>query len=103
MAATIDPSVLHEVALTESEYALIVDLLGREPNPVELGVFGAMWSEHCSYKTSKPLLKGFPTTGPGVLHGPGENAGAIHVGDGRAGVFKIQSPNHPSAIQPHGG
>ncbi len=103
MAATIDPSVLHEVALTEPEYALIVELLGREPNPVELGVFGAMWSEHCSYKTSKPLLKAFPTSGPGVLQGPGENAGAIDVGDGWAVVFKIESHNHPSAIEPHAG
>ncbi len=103
MAATIDPSVLHEVALTESEYSRIVELLGREPNPAELGVFGAMWSEHCSYKTSKPLLKGFPTSGPGVLQGPGENAGAIDVGDGWAVVFKIESHNHPSAIEPHAG
>jgi phosphoribosylformylglycinamidine synthase II len=103
MAATINPALLHEVALTEAEYDLIVGLLGREPNHVELGVFGAMWSEHCAYKTSKPLLKGFPTSGPGVLQGPGENAGAIDVGDGWAVVFKIESHNHPSAIEPHAG
>ena len=103
MTATIDPAVLHEVALTEAEYARIVELLGREPNHVELGIFGAMWSEHCSYKTSKPLLRNFPTTGPGVLQGPGENAGAIDVGDGWAVVFKIESHNHPSAIEPHAG
>jgi phosphoribosylformylglycinamidine synthase len=103
MAATVDPAALHEVALTESEYALIVKLLGREPNPIELGIFGAMWSEHCSYKTSKPLLRGFTTTGPGVLQGPGENAGAIDIGDGWAVVFKIESHNHPSAIEPHAG
>jgi phosphoribosylformylglycinamidine synthase II len=103
MPAAVSAEVLHEVALTESEYARIVRLLGRQPNQVELGIFGAMWSEHCSYKTSKPLLKGFPTTGPGVLQGPGENAGAIDVGDGWAVVFKIESHNHPSAIEPHAG
>ena len=103
MTATIDPGVLHEVALTEGEYARIVELLGREPNHVELGIFGAMWSEHCSYKTSKPLLRNFPTAGPGVLQGPGENAGAVDVGDGWAVVFKIESHNHPSAIEPHAG
>jgi len=103
MTATIDPAVLHEVALTEGEYARIVELLGREPNHVELGIFGAMWSEHCSYKTSKPLLRNFPTAGPGVLQGPGENAGAVDVGDGWAVVFKIESHNHPSAIEPHAG
>jgi phosphoribosylformylglycinamidine synthase II len=103
MSATVNAERLHEVALTEEEYALMVRLLGREPNHVELGIFGAMWSEHCSYKTSKPLLKGFPTTGPGVIQGPGENAGAIDVGDGWAVVFKIESHNHPSAIEPHAG
>ena len=103
MAATVNPELLHEVALTEAEYGRIVRLLGREPNHVELGIFGAMWSEHCSYKTSKPLLQGFPTAGPGVLQGPGENAGAIDVGDGWAVVFKIESHNHPSAIEPHAG
>src|SRR6202035_5442212 len=103
MTATIDPAVLHEVALTEGEYARIVELLGREPNHVELGIFGAMWSEHCSYKTSKPLLRNFPTAGPGVLQGPGENAGAVDVGDGWAVVFKIESHNHPSAIEPYQG
>ena len=103
MTATIDPAVLYEVALTAEEYARIVELLGREPNRVELGIFGAMWSEHCSYKTSKPLLRNLPTTGPGVLQGPGENAGAIDVGDGWAVVFKIESHNHPSAIEPHAG
>jgi phosphoribosylformylglycinamidine synthase len=103
MPATVNADLLHEVALTEEEYARIVRLLGREPNPVELGIFGAMWSEHCSYKTSKPLLKAFPTAGPGVLQGPGENAGAIEVGDGWAVVFKIESHNHPSAIEPHAG
>jgi phosphoribosylformylglycinamidine synthase II len=103
MAAAVDPAILHEVALTEDEYGRIVELLGREPNRVELGIFGAMWSEHCGYKTSKPLLKNFPTSGPGVLQGPGENAGAVDIGEGWAVVFKIESHNHPSAIEPHAG
>ncbi|MEA2647332.1 MAG: phosphoribosylformylglycinamidine synthase subunit PurL [Chloroflexota bacterium] len=103
MTAAIDPGLLSEVALNQDEYDLIVKLLGREPNHVELGIFGAMWSEHCGYKTSKPLLKNFPTSGPGVLQGPGENAGAVDVGEGWAVVFKIESHNHPSAIEPHAG
>ena len=103
MAAAVDPAILHEVALTEDEYGRIIELLGREPNRVELGIFGAMWSEHCGYKTSKPLLKNFPSSGPGVLQGPGENAGAVDIGEGWAVVFKIESHNHPSAIEPHAG
>ncbi|MHB8509134.1 MAG: phosphoribosylformylglycinamidine synthase subunit PurL [Candidatus Dormibacteria bacterium] len=99
----VDPKVLAEVALTQAEYDQVVELMGREPSPVELGIFGAMWSEHCGYKTSKPLLKGFPTTSPLVVQGPGENAGAIDVGEGWAVVFKIESHNHPSAIEPHAG
>ncbi len=95
--------VLAEVALTESEYALIVEKLGREPTPVELGMFGAMWSEHCGYKNSRPILKRFPTTGEHVLQGPGENAGAVDIGDGLAAVFKIESHNHPSAVEPYQG
>ena len=103
MTAAIDPALLTEVALNGVEYDQIVRLLGREPNHVELGIFGAMWSEHCGYKTSKPLLKNFPTSGPGVLQGPGENAGAVDIGEGWAVVFKIESHNHPSAIEPHAG
>ena len=99
----ITPEVLAEVALTEDEYALIVEKLGREPSPVELGMFGAMWSEHCGYKNSRPLLKRFPTTGEHVLQGPGENAGAVDIGDGLAAVFKIESHNHPSAVEPYQG
>jgi phosphoribosylformylglycinamidine synthase len=101
--AQVDDRVLAEVALTRAEHAQAVALMGRALTPVELGVFGAMWSEHCGYKTSKPLLKRFPTTGPLVLQGPGENAGAIDVGEGWAVVFKIESHNHPSAIEPHAG
>ena len=94
---------LAEVALTRAEYAHLVESLGREPNRLELGIVGALWSEHCSYKTSKPLLRTLPTTGPRVLQGPGENAGAIDIGDGLACVFKIESHNHPSAIEPYQG
>jgi phosphoribosylformylglycinamidine synthase len=100
---TISPDVLREVALTIDEYDHIVELLGRAPSPVELGMFGAMWSEHCGYKNSRPLLKHFPTSGPRVLQGPGENAGAVDIGDGLAVVFKIESHNHPSAVEPYQG
>ena len=89
--------------LTEAEYRLVVGALGREPNPVELGMFGAMWSEHCAYKHSRPLLAGLPTAGERVLVGPGENAGALDIGDGLAVVFKVESHNHPSAVEPYQG
>jgi phosphoribosylformylglycinamidine synthase subunit PurL len=94
---------LRAVALTEAEYRQIVTALGREPNDLELGMFGALWSEHCGYKTSKPLLAQLPTAGPGVLQGPGENAGAVDIGNGLAVVFKVESHNHPSAIEPYQG
>lgn len=97
------PPDLAEAALTEAEYARILELLGRAPNRLELGMLGALWSEHCSYKTSRALLRGLPTDGPGVLQGPGENAGVVDVGDGLAAVFKIESHNHPSAIEPYQG
>ena len=89
--------------LTEDEYRLVVAALGRQPNAVELGMFGAMWSEHCAYKHSRPLLGRLPTDGPRVLVGPGENAGAIDIGDGLAVVFKVESHNHPSAVEPYQG
>lgn len=92
-----------EVALSDAEFAQIVDLLGRNPTPVELGMFGAMWSEHCGYKHSRPLLKNLPTVAPWVLQGPGENAGAVDIGDGLAVVFKVESHNHPSAVEPREG
>src|SRR4051794_14260168 len=91
---------LNEVGLSQDEYAHLVFLLGRAPNAVELGMAGAMWSEHCGYKNSRPLLRRFPTSGPRVLQGPGENAGAVDIGDGLAVVFKIESHNHPSAVEP---
>jgi phosphoribosylformylglycinamidine synthase len=95
------PVELH--GLTAEEYRLVVAAIGREPNAVELGMFGAMWSEHCAYKHSRPLLAALPTSGERVLVGPGENAGALDIGDGLAVVFKIESHNHPSAVEPYQG
>ena len=89
--------------LRPDEYARIVELLGREPNFTELGVFSLMWSEHCGYKYSRAWLSEFPSTGPQVVQGPGENAGAVDVGDGLAVVFKMESHNHPSAVEPYQG
>lgn len=100
---TISAEMLREVALTREEYDQICELLGREPRPVELGMFGAMWSEHCGYKNSRPLLGRFPTTGPRVVQGPGENAGVVDIGDGLGIAFKIESHNHPSAVEPYQG
>jgi phosphoribosylformylglycinamidine synthase subunit PurL len=92
-----------ELGLTDHEYELIVDHLGREPNDVELAMLSLMWSEHCAYKHSKRLLRRLPTEGPHVLMGPGENAGAVDVGDGLAVAFKVESHNHPSAVEPFQG
>ncbi len=92
-----------EVALSDDEYARICELLGREPSEVELGMFGAMWSEHCGYKHSRPLLKTLPTEAPWVVQGPGENAGAVDLGNGYAAVFKVESHNHPTAVEPYEG
>ncbi len=89
--------------LTADEYRAVVRLIGRAPNPVELGMFGAMWSEHCAYKHSRALLGSLPTEGERVLVGPGENAGALDIGDGLAVVFKVESHNHPSAVEPYQG
>ena len=94
---------LREVALTPEEYRAIVEELKRAPNEVELGMLGVLWSEHCSYKSSKALLRRLPTTSPAVIQGPGENAGAVNIGEGWAAVFKIESHNHPSAIEPYQG
>ncbi len=89
--------------LSEDEFKKIVEILGREPNLVELGMFSVMWSEHCSYKSSRVHLKKLPTTGARVVQGPGENAGAVDIGDGLVAVFKIESHNHPSFIEPYQG
>ena len=100
----VSQEVLDEIALTRSEYDLIVERLGREPNAVELGMFGALWSEHCGYKHSRPLLRMFSHTSPVVLSETGaENAGAVDIGDGLAVVFKVESHNHPSAVEPFQG
>jgi phosphoribosylformylglycinamidine synthase subunit PurL len=99
----IDPKVLERHGLTRDEYDRIVGFVGREPNLTELGIFSVMWSEHCSYKSSRVHLKTLPTRGPQVLQGPGENAGAIDIGEGLAAVFKIESHNHPSFIEPYQG
>ena len=98
-----DERRLREVALTPDEYRTIVEQLKRAPNEVELGMLGVLWSEHCSYKTSKALLRRLPSSGAAVLQGPGENAGAVSIGEGWAVVFKIESHNHPSAIEPYQG
>src|SRR5688572_5329322 len=92
-----------DVGLTAHEYAVAVRRLGREPTDVELGMLGALWSEHCAYKHSRQLLRQLPTSGPQVLVGPGENAGAVDLGDGLACVFKVESHNHPSAVEPFQG
>ena len=99
----VTPETVRAHGLTDHEYAEIVRLLGRAPNLTELGVFSVMWSEHCSYKSSRKHLKQLPTEGPRVIHGPGENAGVMDIGDGLAVVFKIESHNHPSFIEPYQG
>jgi len=101
--AVVDERRLREVALTPDEYRAIVEELKRAPNEVELGMLGVLWSEHCSYKSSKALLRRLPSTGAAVIQGPGENAGAVNIGEGWAAVFKIESHNHPSAIEPYQG
>jgi phosphoribosylformylglycinamidine synthase len=99
----VTPEVVREHNLNDLEYERILELLGRTPTLTELGVFSALWSEHCSYKHSKPILKTFPTTGPQVVQGPGENAGVLRLPDGWAVAFKIESHNHPSAVEPYQG
>lgn len=92
-----------EMGLTDEEFAMVEKILGRLPNYTETGLFSVMWSEHCSYKNSKPVLRKFPTTGERVLQGPGEGAGIVDIGDNQAVVFKMESHNHPSAIEPYQG
>jgi phosphoribosylformylglycinamidine synthase len=98
-----DSATLQRHGVTPDEYARIVELVGRDPNLLELGLFSVMWSEHCSYKSSRVHLKTLPTEGARVVQGPGENAGAVDIGDGMAAVFKIESHNHPSFIEPYQG
>ena len=97
----VTPELVRQHGLTSEEFERIRSLLGREPTYVELGIFSALWSEHCAYKHSRPVLKTFPTEGPQVLQGPGENAGVVRIGEGWAVAFKIESHNHPSAVEPY--
>lgn len=111
MSKFIEPSIeeikleklYQDMGLSDEEYNKVREILGREPNFTEVGIFSVMWSEHCSYKHSKPFLKQFPTTGEHVLMGPGEGAGVVDIGDNQAVVFKVESHNHPSAIEPYQG
>jgi phosphoribosylformylglycinamidine synthase len=100
---TVETSKHRELGLTDSEFELIVEKLGREPNGVELAMFSLLWSEHCAYKHSRKLLRRLPTEGERVVMGPGENAGAVSIGDGYAVAFKVESHNHPSAVEPFQG
>ena len=99
----ITPQLVREHGLSDTEYARIEELLGRAPNLVELGIFSVMWSEHCSYKSTRAHLRRLPTRAPWVLQGPGENAGVIDIGDGDAAIFMMESHNHPSFIEPYQG
>ncbi len=100
---SITKDLVAQHGLSDDEYKKILDILGREPNLTELGLFSVMWSEHCSYKSSRVHLKKLPTTGPRVVQGPGENAGVVDIGDGLVAVFKMESHNHPSYIEPYQG
>ncbi|HSN68956.1 MAG TPA: phosphoribosylformylglycinamidine synthase subunit PurL, partial [Thermoanaerobaculia bacterium] len=102
-APTITPELVASHGLSPDEFARIRQILGRDPNYLELGIFSVMWSEHCSYKSSRVHLRKFPTSGPRVVQGPGENAGVISVGDGWVAAFKMESHNHPSFIEPYQG
>lgn len=99
----ITPDLIAAHGLKPEEYARILEIIGREPSFTELGIFSAMWNEHCSYKSSKIHLRKLPTEGPQVICGPGENAGVVDIGDGQAVVFKMESHNHPSYIEPYQG
>ena len=102
-----DPIITDDIiaahGFTSDEYAEVNNILGRAPNYTEMGIFSAMWNEHCSYKSSKKWLRTLPTEGPQVICGPGENAGIVDIGDGQALVFKMESHNHPSYIEPYQG
>ncbi len=99
----ISPEIIAQHGLSDDEYRRVVDILGRQPNITELGIFSVMWSEHCSYKSSKKWLKTLPTEAPWVICGPGENAGVVDIGDGQTAIFKMESHNHPSFIEPYQG
>ena len=99
----ITPDIVEKHGLNKDEYKKITNLIGRNPNFLELGIFSAMWNEHCSYKSSKKYLKTLPTKNKNVIQGPGENAGVVDIDDNDALVFKIESHNHPSYIEPYQG
>src|ERR1700723_1662942 len=100
---TVDATLAKSFGLNAEEYAKVLSIMGRTPTLTELGVFSVMWSEHCSYKSSRVWLKQLPTKAPHVIHGPGENAGVVDIGDGLAAIFKMESHNHPSFIEPYQG
>src|SRR3974377_903872 len=99
----VNQALAAEFGLSAEEYARVLEIMGRTPTLTELGVFSVMWSEHCSYKSSRVWLRQLPTKAPWVIHGPGENAGVVDIGDGFAAVFKMESHNHPSFIEPYQG
>ncbi|MGC1203039.1 MAG: hypothetical protein WA879_15940, partial [Candidatus Acidiferrales bacterium] len=99
----VTPQIVAEHGLTAEEYARAQKILGRDPNITELGIFSVSWSEHCSYKSSRVHLRRLPTHGTRVVQGPGENAGVVDIGDGLVAVFKIESHNHPSFVEPFQG
>ncbi|MGV4876501.1 phosphoribosylformylglycinamidine synthase subunit PurL [Acetobacter indonesiensis] len=103
MKKTVDLALAREFGLTSEEYDRVLKIMGRTPSLTELGVFSVMWSEHCSYKSSRKWLRTLPTTAPWVIHGPGENAGVVDIGEGYAAIFKMESHNHPSFIEPYQG
>jgi phosphoribosylformylglycinamidine synthase len=103
VSAGLDPAIIAQHGLSEAEFQRAVAMMGREPNLTELGIISVMWSEHCSYKSSRRWLRRLPTTGPRVICGPGENAGVVDIGDGDAVIFKMESHNHPSFIEPYQG
>ena len=100
---TVDAALAKSFGLNAEEYAKVLEIMGRTPSLTELGIFSVMWSEHCSYKSSRVWLKELPTKAPWVIHGPGENAGVIDIGEGMAAIFKMESHNHPSFIEPYQG
>ena len=103
MSREVTPALAREFGLSADEYGRVLAIMGRTPSLTELGIFSVMWSEHCSYKSSRVWLKTLPTTAPWVIHGPGENAGVIDIGEGLAAIFKMESHNHPSFIEPYQG
>ena len=99
----VDETLAREFGLSAAEWGEVLAIMGRTPSLTELGIFSVMWSEHCSYKSSRAWLRTLPTTAPWVIHGPGENAGVVDVGEGLAAIFKMESHNHPSFIEPYQG